>query len=75
MHNETSTIDQLRARFEQQLMNIEGVVLVSTSIDDAGQPGLLIGTSVPVDEVRDKLPGALSGANVILKYVGDISAQ
>jgi hypothetical protein len=75
MGNDTSAIDRLRDRFEQQLMNIDGVVLVSTSIDDDGAPCLLIGTSVPVDEVRGKLPKALTGANLILRYVGDISAQ
>jgi len=67
-------IEALRARYEEELMAIEGVVGVGTAIDEEGAPWLRILTSQPVDAVRKRLPDEVREHAVVV-YVGEIEAQ
>ncbi|HKI56113.1 MAG TPA: hypothetical protein VKB31_03085 [Trueperaceae bacterium] len=67
-------IEALRARYEEELMAIEGVVGVGTTIDEEGAPWLRILTSQPVDAVRERLPDEVREHAVVV-YVGEIEAQ
>jgi len=69
------SIESLRAEYDTQLMELQGVVSVSTAIDKDGKPYLKIGTSIPTEEVRKKLPKELFRVPVELEYVGEIRAQ
>ena len=67
-------IEALRARYEDELMSIEGVVGVGTTVDEAGTPRLRILTSDPVEAVRDRLPDDVR-EHVLLVYTGEIGPQ
>ena len=68
-------IDAIRAKYDDEIMAIVGVVTVSTGLDKEGSPCLKIGTSVPPDEVRGKLPEAVLRTCFEIEWVGDIEAQ
>ncbi len=72
---EVSTIESIRAEYEALLMAIPGVVLVGTGLGADEKPCLMIGTSRPVDEVREQLPEEIFQVPVELNYLGDIEAQ
>jgi len=59
----------------RSFMNIDGVVSVSIGTDKSGKPVLKIGTSVPPEQVRARLPQQLLEAGAELEFVGDIRAQ
>lgn len=75
MQDELRQIEKVRAEYESQLMNIDGVVSVSIGTGESGKPVLKIGTSVPPEQVRAKLPEQLLEASAELEFVGDIRAQ
>jgi len=75
MEADLQAIENMRAQYESRLMAIKGVVSVSTGIGKTGKPCLKIGTSVPVEQVRTKLPEDLFQVEVELEYLGEIRAQ
>ena len=75
MESDMQAIENVRAQCESAIMTIEGVVSVATGIGKSGKPCLKIGTSLPVEEVRSKLPKELSKIEVELEYIGEIRAQ
>lgn len=75
MEFEQESIANIRAKYEQVLMDINGVVLVSDGLSKSGRPCLKIGTSVPVEEIRSEIPEELFEIEVELEYIGDIRAQ
>lgn len=68
-------IEKVRNAHESQIMGIEGVVMVSTGLGKDGNPCLKIGTRVPPESIRDKLPKAIFRVHVEIDYVGEIRAQ
>ena len=75
MSNEFEAIDDMRAILEPKIMATEGVVMVSIGIGKDGKYCLKIGTSVPPDDVRSRLPQELFQVPVEIEYVGKIEAQ
>ena len=75
MGSEFEAIDDIRAHLESEIMAVEGVVYVGVGIANDGKHYLKIGTSVPPDEVRAKLPPEVFQVEVVLEYVGTIEAQ
>lgn len=67
-------IEDLRARYEDALMRIAGVVAVGTDVDEGGSPRLRVLTSVPVEEVRARLPEEIRQETAVV-HVGEIEAQ
>ncbi len=69
-------LEEIRHRFEAQLMGIKGVVSVGLGQGPEGKMCIIIGTSVPPKQIMDKLPEELIGrADVRLEYVGNIEVQ
>ncbi len=51
------------------------MVSISIGLGDNGKPCLQIGISIPVDQIRPKLPAELFDVEVKLHYIGKIEAQ
>jgi len=75
LDSDYQAIEQLRASHESSLLEIEGVVSVATGLCESGKPCLMIGTSVPADQVRAQLPEELAETEVEIKYVGELRIQ
>lgn len=75
METELNKIENLRAEYDSLLMSIKGVVFVSTGLGKTGRPCLQIGTSLPIEQIRPKLPKELFQVDVVLKYIGEIHSQ
>ena len=65
-------VERIRASHETALLEIEGVVSVATGICESGKACLMIGTSVPAEQVRAQLPGEFAEIEVEVKYVGEL---
>lgn len=75
MNDNEQSVEDLKAAYETELMEIDGIVAVSIGQCDDGSNCLMIGTSKPVDEVRRALPSALERSDVDLVFFGEIEAQ
>ena len=75
METNQLTIENLRTKYDSHLMSINGVVSVSTGMGKSGKPCLKIGTSLPTDQVRPKLPEELFQMEIELEYFGEINSQ
>ncbi len=75
METEQNKIENLRAQYDPLLMSIDGVVSVGTGLGKTGRPCLLIGTSIPPEQIRQKLPEELFQVDVELQYMGNIRSQ
>lgn len=71
---EYQEIERVRATLEAELLAIDGVVMVTTAVGADGKPCLKVGTSVPVDQVRPKLPQGLK-VPVEVEFLGDVRIQ
>jgi hypothetical protein len=75
METEQNKIENLRAKYDSLLMSIDGVVSVGTGLGKTGRPCLLIGTSLPMEQIRKKLPKELFQVDVELQDMGTIHSQ
>jgi hypothetical protein len=75
MGSEFEAVDDIRTHLEPKIMAIQGVAYVGVGIANDGKHFLKIGTSVPPDEVRAKLPPEVFQVEVVIEYVGVIEAQ
>jgi hypothetical protein len=75
MDPEMQEIEKIRTAHEMEIMDTDGVVMVSTGLGRDGKPCLKIGTRVPPETVRDKLPKSIFRVCVEIDFVGDIEAQ
>ena len=75
MESDLKKIEDVRAVLDSKIMAIPGVVSVATGLGKDGSPCLKIGTSVPVEQVRDLLPHELSGIPFEIENIGEIQAQ
>lgn len=75
MQSEMQKIESFRAKNDDTIMAIPGVVSVASGLDKDGRPCLKIGTSLPVDQVKPHLPGELSDIRVEVEFIGDLQAE
>ena len=75
MNETTQSIDSLQIQYQDELMNIDGVVAVSIGLCVDGTRCLKIGTSRPVDTVRAALPASLTRPDVEVEFIGEIRSQ
>lgn len=75
MNSNQQSIQVMRSRHDAEIMSVEGVVSVGTGLSKDGEPCLAIGTSVPPEQVREKLPQAIFDVCVEITQVGEIKAQ
>ncbi len=72
---ELQKIEQMRARFDDTIMAIDGVESIAIGLNEKGEPCLMLGTSVPVEQIRARLPKEIFEIPVEISYIGRISAQ
>ncbi len=70
-----SSIKEVKARYETQLLQMPGVVSVGIGRDESGGPAIIIGLEGPNPETESKLPKTLEGYPVRARNVGKIVAQ
>lgn len=75
MEMDVQKIENVRATYDSEIMNIDGVVSVSTSLNKDGKPCLKIGTSKPVEKIQPFLPAGIYKVNVEIEYQGELKAQ
>jgi hypothetical protein len=71
----TPSIQEVKAKHEQRLMDIEGVVSVGLGKDKNGNLAIIVGVDRPVAELTNPLPQTLDGYPVIVQVVGTITPQ
>jgi hypothetical protein len=55
-------------------LEIDGVESVGQG-REAGQPCIVVGVSVPVKTIRERLPTSFCGFPVVVRFTGVVSAQ
>ncbi len=73
MESEFERVERLRGQYAATLLELGGVASVTVGVCAGGKPCLKIGTLVPVDQVRDRLPAELAEVEVELFYQGDLT--
>ncbi len=68
-------VEAIKAKYESDLIVIEGVEAISIGIGEDGKKCLLIGLSAPERSVKSKLPPEIFSVPVEFVYVGNIDAQ
>ncbi len=66
MDADIQKIEELRNKHESSILTIDGVESISVGLCTNGNPCLQIGTSIPVNQIRPKLPMELIENNVEL---------
>jgi hypothetical protein len=69
------SIQEVKVKHEQRLMDIEGVVSVGLGRDKNGSLAIIVGVDRPVAEIAEPLPQALDGYPVIVQVIGTITPQ
>jgi len=75
LKEERETIEQVRAKFDDEIMATEGIESISTGLNEKGEVCLMLNTSAPVEQVQAKLPKEIFKIPVEITYIGKISAQ
>jgi len=75
LKEEMRQIEQVRAKYDDQILATDGVESVSVGLNEQGEACLMLGTSLPVEQVRARLPKDIFKVPVKITYIGEISAQ
>lgn len=75
MQADTQAIEHVKARIEPLISTTEGLESVSIGIGKDGKPCLMLGVSLPENEVRKKLPADLFTVPIEFMHIGKINAQ
>ena len=75
LKEDVQKIDQIRAKFDDLIMAIDGVESISIGLTEQGKTCLMLGASVPVEKIRDKLPKEIFKIPVKIIYIGKVKAQ
>jgi len=75
MEDDTQDIDHVINEYGPALLAIEGLESLSLALGKTGKPCLMIGTSKPVEKIRDALPKEIFRVDVEVTYIGKIEAQ
>ncbi len=70
-----NSINAVKTRHEQRLLQLPGVVSVGIGQDENGKPAIIIGLSHHDPQTESQLPVRLEGYPVVVKIVGRIKAQ
>lgn len=70
-----STIQEVKARNSERLLELPGVVSVGIGKNSAGEPAIIIGLDGPRPETFDRLPTELEGYSVHTRILGQVRAQ
>jgi flagellar basal body-associated protein FliL len=75
MQSKNPSVESIKTEYENDLIVIEGVETISVGLGQDGKKVLMIGVSVPVENIRDKLPINIFSVPVEFVPVGEIDAQ
>ena len=70
-----STISEVKARHQDRLLNLPGVVSVGVGLDESGQHAIIVGLDRRREQTIRDLPMTLEGYPVVVQVVGEIRAQ
>jgi len=73
--NVSDDIKQVKARHEQALLAIPGVVSIGIGLDADGEQAIIIGLEKNKKEPGQQLPSELEGYTVIVREVGSVGIQ
>ena len=71
----SETIQQLKARHEQQLMQLPGVVSVGIGLNEAKHPVIVVGLAEPNPETEARISEILKGYPVRVQVIGDVKVR
>jgi len=71
----TSTIQDVKARHEAELLAVPGVASVGIGLDDEGEPVIVVGLAGSARDAPRGLPPELEGYSVHIQNVGPIRTQ
>ena len=71
----SSSIKDVKTRYEAQLLQMPSVVSVGIGHDENGEPAIIIGLESPNPETASKLPATLEGYPVRIQIVGKLGAR
>lgn len=70
-----SNIRDVKAKHEEQLMQLPGVVSIGIGKDEAGKTAIIVGLDRPRPDTEAQIPQHLEGHPVIVQTVGPVQAQ
>lgn len=70
-----SSINDVKAQHESDLLRLPDVVSVGIGRDDDGNPAIVVGLKRPNPETESQLPAQLQGYTVMIRIVGEIKAH
>ena len=69
------TINDVKARHADELMDVPGVVSVGIGLDEDGEKIIVVGVERDQPEVRQATPSTLEGYKVQIQVVGKYTAK
>ena len=69
------SIQDVKAQYEAQMLQLPGVVSVGIGQNDDGKPAIIVGLEHPNPATESQLPRQLEGYPVVLLIVGQIKSQ
>ena len=69
------TIQEAKAKHQERLMALPGVVSVGIGLDPDGAPAIVVGLINPEVETALELPKTIEGYPVLTQIVGPVRAQ
>ena len=73
--NMTETIQEVKARHQEQLMSLPGVVSVGIGKDAQGDPAIIVGLDGKRYQSAAQIPETLEGYPVVSRNTGPVRAQ
>jgi hypothetical protein len=69
------SIENVKDRHENRLMQLPGVVSVGIGRDPTGRPAITVGLSKRSPESEKQIPGEIEGHPVVVSVIGSIRAD
>lgn len=66
------SVRAVKKRYEQMLLDIDGVVGVGVGLSSKGQPCIKAYVKAKIEELGGEIPNKLDGVQVVLEEIGDI---
>jgi len=73
--NMKGTIQEVKTRYQGQLMELPGVISVGIGKNDQGKPAIIIGLDGKEHESAKQIPETLDGYPVVTQDIGPVRAQ
>jgi len=71
----SDSVQEVKKKYVQQLMAIEGVRSIGIGRNAQGEVAIIVGLDKPQTELQAQIPPELDGYPVVIQTVGKINAQ